>query len=98
METVIKKEIIIGFLVALIATVFGFYLYVEYVLPGDFKESLNIIKKENLWGKVLGLAAMPNLFVFFVFLKKKQDYRARGVLIETFLLVFVIVLSMLIKF
>lgn len=90
----IKKEIIIGFLTALVATLFGFYLYVEFVLPYEFKESLKIINEESLWGKVLGLAAIPNLLVFFVFLKKKQDYRAKGVLMETFVVAFLILISM----
>ncbi|MEN8187127.1 MAG: hypothetical protein ABFR05_08375 [Bacteroidota bacterium] len=90
----IKKEIIIGFLTALVATLFGFYLYVEFVLPYEFKESLKIINEESLWGKVLGLAAIPNLLVFFVFLKKKQDYRAKGVLMETFFVAFLILISM----
>ncbi len=90
----IKKEIFIGFLIALVATSFGFYLYVEFVLPYGFQESLKIINEENLWGKVLGLAAIPNLLVFFVFIKKKQDYRAKGVLLETFVVTFLILISM----
>jgi len=92
----IKKEVLIGFLVGLVATLFGFYLYVELVLPHSFSESLKILKEENLWGKVLGLAAIPNLLVFYLFLKKKQDYRARGVLLETFVIAFLILLSMFI--
>jgi hypothetical protein len=34
----------------------------------------------------LGLSAIPNLFVFFIFLKKKQDYRARGVILACILI------------
>jgi len=92
----IKKEIIIGFLVALVASAFGFYIYVEFILPYEFKEAIKIIKEENLWGKIIGLSAMPNILVFFLFLKKKQDYRARGVLLETFVLAFLILYSMFI--
>ena len=91
-----KKEILIGFLVAMIATVFGFYIYVEFILPYEFNESIKIIKEENLWGKIIGLSAMPNILVFFIFLKKKQDYRARGVLLETFVLAFLILYTMFI--
>lgn len=80
-----KKEILMGFLVAVFATICGFYLYVEFFSKFDFYETLEIIEEQNLFGKVLGLAAIPNLFVFFVFLKKKQDYRARGVLMATIL-------------
>jgi len=80
-----KKEILIGFLVAVFATICGFYLYVELFSKFSFDETLKIIKEQNLFGKVLGLAAIPNLFIFFIFLKKKQDYRARGVLMATIL-------------
>lgn len=87
------KEIFIGFVIAIIATIFGFYLYVEYVSAYSFDETLKIIKEGNLYGKILGLAAIPNLLVFFVFLKKKQDYRAKGVLLATFLIAFIILLT-----
>jgi len=90
----IKKEILIGFLVAAIATAFGFFIYVELVLDYEISEAIKIITEENLWGKIIGLSAMPNILVFFIFLKKKQDYRARGVLLETFVLAFLILLSM----
>ncbi len=44
-----------------------------------------MIGEGDLYGKVLSLAAIPNLFVFFIFIKKKQDNRAKGVLIATIL-------------
>jgi len=87
-----KKEILIGFLVGILATACGFYLYIELFSKFDFQESLKILKEGKLFGKVLGLAAIPNLFVFFIFLKKKQDYRAKGVLMATI----VIAITMLI--
>jgi len=88
-----RKEILIGIIVGLLATVLGFYLYVEFVLNGSFQESLVIINNKNLYGQILSIAAIPNLLVFFIFIKKKQDYRARGVLIATFLVAFLILVS-----
>jgi NADH:ubiquinone oxidoreductase subunit 5 (subunit L)/multisubunit Na+/H+ antiporter MnhA subunit len=87
-----KKEMLIGFLVALLATSFGCFLFIEFFSPLDFYESLARIKEGNLEGKVLVLGAIANFFVFFVFLKKKQIYRARGVLMETFLIAFIVLL------
>ncbi|MCF6296369.1 MAG: hypothetical protein L3J08_00025 [Flavobacteriaceae bacterium] len=89
----IKKEILIGFVTAIFATLAGFYLYVEYASKYNFNESLKIIHEQSLYGKVLVLAAIPNLFVFFVFLKKKQDYRARGVLLASILLALLVFIS-----
>jgi uncharacterized membrane protein len=88
-----KKEILIGFVIGLLATACGFYIYVEFVSPYSFQETMKILKEGSLYGKVLGLAAIPNLFVFFIFLKKKQDLRARGVLLACFVIAFLILLS-----
>ncbi len=88
-----KKEIFIGVLVGLLATAAGFYFYVEYALEGTFEEALAIINEKKLYGKVLSIAAILNLLAFFVFIKKKQDYRARGVLLATFLVAFLILIA-----
>ena len=82
----IKKDILIGMLVAFFATFGCIYLYLEYFSRYEFNETLQFIKKGNLFGKVLSLAAVSNLFVFFVFIKKQQDNRAKGVLLATILI------------
>ena len=81
----IKKEILIGFAVAIFATAAGIFLYLEYFSRYGFYETLELIKQGELYGKVIALAAISNLLVFFVYIKKKQDYRAKGVLIATIL-------------
>ena len=81
----IRKEILIGFLVSIIATAFGVFLYLQYFSKYGFEETLQLVKEGNLYASVLSLAALPNLFVFFIFIKKKQDYRARGVLTASIL-------------
>jgi len=87
-----KKEMLIGFMVAVVATSFGCFLFIEFFSKYDFYESLALIKDGNLEGKILVIGAIANFFVFFVFLKKKQIYRARGVLMETFLIAFIVLL------
>ena len=82
----VKKELFIGILVSLFATAGGVFLYLQYFSSFSFSETLEMIKSGNLYGKVLSLAAIPNLFVFFIFIKKKQDYRAKGVLMMTILI------------
>lgn len=88
-----RKEIAIGFVVGLLATLAGFYIYVEFLSPYPLEETFAVLRQEKLYGKILGLAAIPNLFVFFIYLKKKQDLRARGVLIASFLAAFLVLLS-----
>ncbi|MDV7187666.1 hypothetical protein R3X25_10270 [Lutibacter sp. TH_r2] len=89
------KEMAIGFVIALIATSFGSYIFIEFFSNYDFEKSLALIKEGNLQGKVLVIGALANLFVFFMFIKKNQIYRARGVLLETILIaLFVTVLTL----
>lgn len=88
-----KKEIGIGFLVGLLATSFGFFVFMEFIVNMGFKEILSFLFEKKLFGKFLGLAALPNLFVFFIFLKKKQDYRARGVVLASFLVAFLVLIA-----
>jgi len=84
----LRKEILIGVLVALFATFFAAIVYLEYFFKFNFEDSLQMVKERNLYGKVLSLAAIPNLIVFFIFIKKKQDTRAKGVLMATLLIAF----------
>ncbi len=84
-----KKEIIIGFLVSLFATFCGLFLYTQYVSEESFGQTISVIKEGGFLGTVLALSAIPNLFVFFIYLKKNQDYRARGVVIGTMLVAFI---------
>ena len=79
----IKKDILIGILISLFATAAGCFLYVEYFSKFGFNETIQMIEDGDLYGKILSIAAIPNLFVFFIFIKKKQDHKAKGVLLST---------------
>ena len=81
----IRKEIAMGILVSVAAMSSGFYIYLEFFSKSGFEKTWQMIQDGALYGPVLALAALPNLFVFFIFLKKKQDYRARGVLMASIL-------------
>ena len=82
----IKKDILIGILISLFATAAGIFLYIEYFSKYNFKETFRMIQEAGLYGEILALAAIPNLFVFFIFIRKKQDNRAKGVLFTTILI------------
>lgn len=83
-----KKEIGIGFLVGLISNSLGVLVCVWII---SMMKKLSIestfefyYQSENLW-MLLTLGALPNLAVFFGFLKINREYRARGVLLATFM-------------
>ena len=91
----VKKEIIIGLLVGLIANSIGLFLAATILGNGDdFMTVIKAAAAEGFLGKLISLGAILTLVVFFIFIKKKQDYRARGVLLIT---VFVAVFTFVFK-
>ena len=86
----IKKEVGIGFLVGLIANAIGIFLAIQLFGNGeDIETTIKQAIANGFFGKLLSIGAILNLITFFMFLKKKQDYRARGVLLETILVAIV---------
>lgn len=82
----IKKDIAIGIIVGLIANTIGLFLATIILGNGDgFITVVKTAASEGFLGKLISLGAILNLLAFFVFIKKKQDYRARGVLLITVL-------------
>ncbi|MFP4845168.1 hypothetical protein [Winogradskyella sp. PE311] len=91
-----KKEILIGFAVGLISASFGLIIAIQiFGKSDDWGEVIRQSISEGFLTKLMSIGALLNLGAFFLFLKKNQDLRARGVLIAT-LLVFII--TMVIKF
>ncbi|MCH2218628.1 MAG: hypothetical protein MK076_11290 [Flavobacteriales bacterium] len=81
----IRKEMVIGFLVSVFATFSGAFLYLEFLSKKGFDQTWKMIEEGSLYAPLLAMAALPNLFIFFIFIKKQQDYRARGVLMASIL-------------
>lgn len=79
-----KKDIFIGILVGLIANGIGLILTALLLGQGeDFTTVIKAAAKEGFLEKLISLGAILNLVAFFVFIRKRQDYRARGVLLIT---------------
>jgi len=80
----IKKQVFIGFIVGLLANVIGLYFSAMLLGGNDnFTDLLKSSLSEGFLGKLISLGAVLNLIAFFIFIQKKQDYRARGVLFAT---------------
>ena len=82
-----KKEILIGIIVGFVANLAGLVLAIIFLHenPSIIEVIINSFD-EGILSKLISLGAIMNLFVFLVFIKKKQDYRARGVLIITIIM------------
>ncbi|MFG6686266.1 hypothetical protein ACGK9U_06775 [Mariniflexile sp. HNIBRBA6329] len=91
-----KKDIFIGILVGLIANGIGLILTALLLGQGeDFTTVIKAAANEGFLGKLISLGAILNLVAFFVFIRKRQDYRARGVLLITiFIAVFTFVFKL----
>ncbi|APY10211.1 hypothetical protein BWZ22_02715 [Seonamhaeicola sp. S2-3] len=91
-----KKEIIIGMFVGLIANSIGLIIAATLLGKGDdFTTVIKAAAQEGFLGKLISLGAILNLIAFFIFIKKRQDYRARGVLLITvFIAVFTFVFKL----
>lgn len=88
-----KKEILIGFIVGIIANISGSYLYIYFFSENDLETTLKLSHEQGITGSLIALGAVFNLLVFFVFLKKKQYYRARGVVLATVLAAIIILIT-----
>ncbi|HDZ05046.1 hypothetical protein LCGC14_0081080 [marine sediment metagenome] len=85
-----KKEILIGFIVGIIANAIGTLLYILLFSELSIAETYKAAVAQEHVGSLLALGAILNLIAFFGFLKIKRDHRAKGVLIATILTAFVI--------
>ena len=77
----IKKDIIIGIAAAIVATLLGCILYVLLFSKWSLDSTFEMAFENEILGSIIAIGAVANFFPFFVFIKKKQDNRAKGVLI-----------------
>jgi len=80
-----KTKIFIGFILSILTTIAGSYLYMEFVMKNGFEASWQWMVETQNQGMILSLGAIPNLLLFFVFIKRKEDYKARGVMLGVIL-------------
>lgn len=87
-----RKEILIGFVVGLIANTFGTLLYILLFSDFGIVETFNAAVTQGHIGSLLALGAILNLVAFFGFLRIKRDQRARGVMLATLVTALIILL------
>lgn len=82
----IKRKIFFGFAMGLLASITGVIL--ATLIFGDNSDIISSLKQaiaDGFIGKIVSIGAILNLLVFFYFIGKKQDYKARGVILATVL-------------
>ncbi len=86
----VKKELLIGFTVGVIANTVGSLLYILLFSDFGIVETFKAAVQQGHVGSLLALGAILNLIAFFGFLKIRRDQRAKGVMIATILTALVI--------
>ena len=76
MET-LKKEVLIGLIIGIISNVAGSYLYIYFFSTFSLEETINKAIETNVIGNIIALGAILNLFVFFIFIKKKSNIQGQ---------------------
>ena len=79
----IGKNILIGFVLAILTNCIGSLLYILLFSKYSFKTTIEVALEQDVMGNIIGLGALLNLLLFFFFLKKNRYYRARGVIMAT---------------
>lgn len=81
-----KTPFFIGIFIGILVSLFGSYLYLEFITNLDFKTAYENTKATGNIGKVLSLGALLNLFVVLLLFKKNKDTMAKGVIFSLFIL------------
>lgn len=84
---------IIGLVVPMISILF-FYLFTSDRF-GSFSNFINQVVAAQIFMKILSLCAIPNLIVFYLFLNRKYNETAKGVIFATFILTIIVIITKL---
>jgi len=84
-QSIIIKRVIKGFLVGLIATALGGALWILALSDTDLISTIRNAYQQRQLGAILAAGALLNIIAFFLFIKQKKDYEARGLMIAVFL-------------
>ena len=78
-----KIDLLYGFIIGLIATFIGSYLFIILFTNYSFQPGLVIMIDEGRLGKLITLGAVLNLFSFFLLLKINKEMMAKGIILAT---------------
>ncbi|MCF8321675.1 MAG: hypothetical protein K9I26_00850 [Flavobacterium sp.] len=76
-----KKKLLLGFIVGIIASVLGSFLFITFFTEFDFITGIQSMKSEGKLGKLITLGSILDLVVFAILLKLNQDSMARGLVL-----------------
>ncbi len=81
-----KIDLLFGFIIGLIISIFGTYIFVTLFTKFNLFSDYNLIISEGILGKLITLGTIFNVITFFVLLQFKKELMARGVVLATLIL------------
>jgi hypothetical protein len=84
-----KIDLLIGFIIGIIASFLGMFLYITIVMHSDFLAGIQTMKNEGHLGKIVTLGSILDLVAFAVLLKMNKELMARGVVLAVIMLTIV---------
>ena len=87
-----RKDQIIGFIAGIVVNVIGVIAYVLIFSKFSSATTLQDAYYKRYLGKLILLGALLDLAIFFFFINRYENERARGVLIASCVLAFIILL------
>jgi hypothetical protein len=84
-----KIDLLIGFIIGILACFLGMFLYITLILHTDFITGIQSMKSEGHLGKIVTLGAIMDLIAFGILLKMNKEIMARGVVLAVIMLTIV---------
>ena len=81
-----KKDLLLGFLLGLVSTLIGAYLFITFFTDFRFIAGIQILKSQGNMGKLITLGCILTLIVFVILLKMNKEIMARGVVLAVIVL------------
>ena len=76
-----KIELLIGFIIGILASVIGSYIFITFFTDFDFTAGIYAMKSEGKLGKLITLGSILDLVAFGFLLKLNKEVMARGVVL-----------------
>lgn len=81
-----KTDLLIGFIIGILASLLGMFLYITLIVHADFISGLQSMKSEGHLGKIVTLGSILDLIAFGILLKMNKELMARGIVLAVILL------------
>ena len=86
-----SQAVITGIIIGFIGTTIGTILWIVLFSDFDIRNTIKNACNQCLLGAILSAGSLLNLGSLFLFLKQKKNHEARGVIIATLVVAFLII-------